>query len=54
MREFCENYLCEAEAIEEVPVSVSEPSDQTRSFCACCHESYTIGVQHGRKVGGYE
>jgi len=47
MKEFCENDPCETEAVEEVPVSESTYEDSTRSFCATCHEAYTIGVQHG-------
>lgn len=47
MREYCQNPFCENEAVKEVPVSVEKPSDQTRSLCAACEESYTWGVQHG-------
>ena len=48
MKEYCENQFCENEAVKEVPVSVEKPSDQVRSLCATCEESYTWGVQHGR------
>jgi hypothetical protein len=48
MEKFCQNPLCESEAVEEVPVSVEHPSDQLRALCATCYEAYTWGVQHGR------
>jgi len=48
METYCQNPFCENEAVKEVPVSVEKPSDQTRSLCAACEESYTWGVQHGR------
>jgi hypothetical protein len=48
MKEFCENMLCESPGVKEVPVSVKKASDQKRTFCAVCEESYTIGCQHGR------
>ena len=48
MKEYCQNPFCENKAVKEVPVSVEKPSDQTRSLCAACEESYTWGVQHGR------
>ncbi|MHC4582638.1 MAG: hypothetical protein ACYS14_14365, partial [Planctomycetota bacterium] len=47
MDELCHNPLCENEAVKEVPVSVERPSDQVRSLCAACEESYSWGVQHG-------
>ena len=47
MREFCENQLCENPSFKEVPVSVDDPADQTRTLCAACEEAYTWGVQHG-------
>ena len=50
MEEYCQNQLCENKAVKEVPVSVEKPSDQTRSLCAACEESYTWGVQHGRMI----
>jgi hypothetical protein len=46
--EYCDNYLCESEAIKTVPVSVLRAGDSKRKFCAACYEAYTIGVQHGR------
>lgn len=48
MEKFCQNPLCQSEAVEQVPVSVKRPSDQLRALCATCHESYVWGVQHGR------
>jgi len=48
MEKYCQNPLCENEAIKEVPVSVEKASDQTRTLCAACEESYSWGVQHGR------
>jgi hypothetical protein len=50
MKEFCENHYCESPAVEEVPVSVRKASDQQRSLCRPCHEAYTWGVQHGKRV----
>lgn len=47
MEEYCQNPLCESEAIKEVPVSVRKASDQKRSLCAACEEVYTWGVQQG-------
>jgi hypothetical protein len=47
MQEYCQNPLCENEAVKKVPVSVEKPSDQVRSLCAACEEPYTWGVQHG-------
>lgn len=54
---WCDNAPCEAEAVVEVEVSVHEPEDEKRHYCATCHEAYLVGVQHGRaittgKVGG--
>lgn len=46
--QYCDNYLCEAEAVKEVSVSVKKYEDETRNFCATCEEAYTIGVQHGK------
>ena len=48
MERYCENSLCENEAVKTVPVSVNKPSDQKRSLCAACKEAYDWGVQHGR------
>ena len=50
MEEYCQNPLCENKAVKEVPVSVERPSDQMRSLCAACEESYTWGVQHGTMI----
>ena len=50
METYCQNTFCETEAVKEVPVSVKEPSDETRALCAACNEAYTWGVQHGKKV----
>ena len=47
MKEYCENPLCEASAFIEVAVSVTKPSDQMRTLCATCKESYMWGEQHG-------
>jgi hypothetical protein len=48
MQEYCQNPLCENEAVTEVPVSVEKPSDQVRALCAACEEPYSWGVQHGK------
>jgi len=50
MEEYCQNPLCENQAIKEVPVSVRTTSDQVRSLCACCEEVYTWGVQTWQHV----
>jgi hypothetical protein len=50
MEEYCQNPLCENEAIKEVPVSVRTTSDQVRALCAACEEVYTWGVQHGSTI----
>lgn len=47
MDKYCQNPTCQNEAVEQVPVSVKEPSDQNRALCATCHEAYSWGVQHG-------
>jgi hypothetical protein len=53
MEKYCQNQLCENQAVKQVPVSVREASDQKRSLCAACEEVYTWGVQQGQmsKVG---
>lgn len=51
MKPFCENPNCESPAFKEVPVSVNKPSDQKRTLCATCQESYSWGVQHGAMSG---
>jgi hypothetical protein len=48
MEKYCQNPLCENEAIKEVPVSLYTASDQVRALCTICEEVYTWGVQHGR------
>ena len=45
---FCDNYLCDSEAVETVPVSIRRSGDSKRKFCATCYEAYVSGVQHGR------
>jgi len=50
MEEYCQNPLCENEAVKEVPVSVRTTSDQVRALCAACEEVYTWGVQHGSMI----
>lgn len=50
MDKYCSNWLCEAEAVVEVPVHGE--SESTRSLCACCKESYDIGVYHGEQLNG--
>lgn len=45
MKLYCDN--CDAEATEEVSVSVTRYDDEKRSYCYTCNEAYTIGVQHG-------
>jgi hypothetical protein len=47
MEKYCQNPLCENEAVKEVPISVEKASDQTRALCGVCEESYSWGVQHG-------
>ena len=48
MEKYCQNPLCENQAVKQVPVSVREASDQKRSLCAACEEVYTWGVQQGQ------
>jgi hypothetical protein len=48
MEKFCQNDLCENEAVKQVPISVERPCDQKRALCAACQEAYHWGVQHGR------
>jgi hypothetical protein len=50
MKEFCDNQYCDSPGAKVVPVSVENPSDETRTLCVPCEEAYTIGVQHGTKV----
>jgi hypothetical protein len=50
MEKYCQNPLCENQAVKQVPVSVREASDQQRSLCAACEEVYTWGVQQGQML----
>lgn len=50
MKTFCENPLCDTEAVRQVKVSVKQPSDERRSLCATCEEVYVWGVQHGKML----
>ena len=50
METYCQNPLCDAEAVKVVRVSVKKPSDERRSLCACCEEVFVWGVQHGKKT----
>ena len=50
MKTYCENPLCDTEAVTVVEVSVKKPSDEKRSLCACCEEVYFWGVQHGKML----
>lgn len=45
---YCDNPLCEAEAVRTVSVSIKKPGDSTRHYCEACYEAYCVGVQHGR------
>jgi hypothetical protein len=51
MEKYCQNSLCENEAVKEVPVSVRKASDQKRALCGPCEEAYSWGVQHGQMSG---
>jgi hypothetical protein len=48
MEKYCQNPLCENEAVKQVSVSVGKASDQKRALCAVCEEVYSWGVQHGQ------
>jgi len=50
MEKYCQNPLCDTEAVKEVKVSVQKPADENRSLCACCEEVFVWGVQHGKKI----
>ena len=52
MKQYCENDVCECEAVYEVSVSINHVADEVRSLCATCYEVYIWGVQHGRKLQG--
>ena len=47
METYCQNPLCDAEAVKVVEVSVKKTADERRSLCACCEEVFVWGVQHG-------
>ena len=47
MKDFCENQYCDNPGAKVVPVSVDKPSDQKRTLCVTCEETYSWGVQHG-------
>jgi transcription elongation factor Elf1 len=51
MEKYCQNPLCENEAVKEVRVSVRKASDQRRALCGPCEEAYSWGVQHGQMSG---
>lgn len=51
MERYCQNPLCENEAVKQVPVSVRKVSDQKRALCGPCEETYSWGVQHGQMSG---
>ena len=48
MKDFCENQYCDNPGAKVVPVSVERASDQQRTLCVTCEETYSWGVQHGR------
>lgn len=48
MSHYCDNTLCEWEAVKTVPVSLEKPGDSKRRLCASCEEAYSMGAQHGR------
>jgi len=50
METYCQNPLCDAEAVRQVKVSVKKASDERRSLCACCEEVFVWGVQHGKML----
>ena len=50
MEKYCQNPLCQAEAVKEVRVSVRKASDERRSLCTCCAEVFVWGVQHGKML----
>ena len=50
MEKYCQNPLCDAEAVKQVKVSVKKASDERRSLCACCEEVFVWGVQHGKML----
>ena len=50
MKDFCQNQYCENPGAKIVPVSVRRASDQNRTLCVTCEESYNWGVQHGMAV----
>ncbi|MBN1806379.1 MAG: hypothetical protein JW837_14115 [Sedimentisphaerales bacterium] len=48
METYCQNPLCQNQAVREVPVSIEKLNDEVRALCATCEEAYSWGVQHGR------
>jgi hypothetical protein len=48
MERYCQNSLCENEAVKEVPVSMAGASDQKWALCRACKQAYDWGVRHGR------
>jgi len=50
MDRYCQNPLCENEAVREEPISVNSLSDQKLALCAACREVYDRGVQQGRMI----
>ena len=50
VKDYCENPGCENPGAKVVPVSVAQPSDETRTLCVACEEAYTWGVQHATMV----
>ncbi len=52
MKKYCQNPLCENEAVNEVPVSVKKPSDRKRALCAACLKAYTWGLKQGQMATG--
>lgn len=49
MEKYCQNPLCENEAVKMVLVSLDKQANRKRALCAACQEVYTWGVQHGRR-----
>jgi len=50
MDRYCQNPLCENDAVKEVPVSVAGASDQKLALCAACQQAYDWGVRHSRRT----
>ena len=45
MEKYCQNPLCENEAIKVVPVSVDKPSDQTLRRCQIARKLERLAIQ---------